>query len=136
MSIRFETKSINSIGRVTSGRKAIKLAEGDSVLVGLPINRKNEEKYIIAGTKDGNVVKIPIKSFTKQSPNGKGLKCVKLAAADIVINGTICPNEDNLLVIGTKHSKAVNISDIAQNPRDSAGRAIVKDEEIKNLVKL
>ena len=136
MSISFETKSINPIGRVTSGRKAIKLAEGDSVLVGLPINRKNEEKYIIAGTKDGNVVKIPIESFTKQSPNGKGLKCVKLAAADIVINGTICTNEDNLLVIGTKHSKAVNISDIAQNPRDSAGRAIVKDEEIKNMVKL
>ena len=135
MSIRFETKSINPIGRVTSGRKAIKLAEGDSVLVGLPINRKNEEKYIIVGSKDGNVVKIPIESFTKQSPNGKGLKYIKLAAADIVINGTICTNEDNLLVIGTKHSKAVNVSDIAQNPRDSAGRALVKDELLKNLVK-
>lgn len=135
MSIRFETKSINPIGRITSGRKAIKLAEDDSVLVGLPINRKNEEKYIIVGSKDGNVVKIPIESFTKQSPNGKGLKCIKLAATDIVINGTICTNDDNLLVIGTKHSKAVNVSDITKTPRDSAGRVIIKDELLKALVK-
>lgn len=135
MSIRFETKSINPIGRITSGRKAIKLAEEDNVLIGLPINRKNEEKYIIVGSKDGNVVKIPIESFTKQSPNGKGLKCIKLAAADIVINGTICTNDDNLLVIGTKHSKAVSVSDITKTPRDSAGRSIIKNELLKALVK-
>lgn len=136
MSIRFETKSISPIGRVTSGRKAIKLTEGDSVLVGLPINRKNEQKFVICGSKLGNVVKIPVENFTNQSPNGKGMKCMKIAAADIVINGTICTNEDNLLIIGTKHSKAISISEVSQTSRDSAGRAVVKDEEIKNLVKL
>ncbi len=135
MSIRFETKSITPIGRITTGRKAIKLVEGDSVLIGLPINKKNEQKYLIVGTKEGNVVKIPIESFTNQSPNGKGVKCIKVAATDIVINSAICADEDNLLIIGTKHSKAVKVSEITQTPRDSAGRAIVKDELIKNLVK-
>ena len=135
MSIRFETKSINPIGRVTTGRKAIKLAEGDSVLVGLPVNRKNETKFLIAGTEYGNVVKIPVESFQNQSTNGKGIKYIKLAAADIVINGIICTNEDNLLIIGTKHSKAINILEIAQTARDSTGRAIVKDEQLKNIVK-
>ena len=136
MSIRFETKSINPIGRVTTGRKAIKLAEGDSVLVGLPVNRKNETKLLIAGTECGNVVKIPVESFQNQATNGKGMKYIKLAAADTVINGIICTNDDNLLVIGTKHSKAVSVSEIVQTSRDSTGRAIVKDEEIKNMVKL
>ena len=135
-SIRFETKSINPIGRVTTGRKAIKLAEGDSVLVGLPVNRKNETKLLIAGTECGNVVKIPIESFQNQATNGKGMKYIKLAAADTVINGIICTNDDNLLVIGTKHSKAVSVSEIVQTSRDSTGRAIVKDEQLKNIVKL
>ena len=136
MSIRFGTKDIAPIGRVTSGRKAIKLADEDSVLVGIPINRKNEQKYVLVGTKNGLVSKIPIDAFINQSPNGKGAKCIKLAAADIVINGIICTNEDNVLLIGTKHSKAINVSEITQTSRDSTGRAIVKDEEIKNLVKL
>ena len=136
MSIRFETKSIAPIGRVTTGRKSIKLAEGDSVLVGLPVNKKNESKVVLVGTKLGNVSKIPVESFTNQSPNGKGQKCIKLAAADIVINGIICTNDDNLLIIGTKHSKTISVSEVVQTPRDSAGRAVVKDEEIKGLVKL
>lgn len=136
MSIRFETKSINPIGRVTSGRKSIKLAEGDSVLVGLPINRKDERKVVLVGTKFGNISKIPVESFINQSPNGKGVKCIKLAATDIVINGIICTNEDNLLIIGTKHSKAVSVSELTQTSRDSTGRAITKDGElIKNIVK-
>lgn len=136
MSIRFETKSIAPIGRVTTGRKSIKLAEGDSVLVGLPVNRKNESKVVLVGTKLGYVSKIPVESFTNQSPNGKGMKCIKLAAADIVVNGIICTNDDNLLIIGTKHSKTISVSEVVQTSRDSAGRAVVKDEEIKNLVKL
>ena len=136
MSIKFETKTINPIGRVTTGRKAIKLAEGDSILVGLPINRKNEKKLVIVGSKSGNVVKIPIENFPNQSLAGKGVKCIKLAAADIVINGTICTDDDNLLVIGTKHTKAISVSELIQTPRDSAGRAIIKDEELRNLVKI
>ena len=136
MCIRFETKSISPIGRVTTGRKAIKLEEGDSVLSGLPINRKNEEKFLVAGTQNGLVCKIPIEVFTNQGINGKGLRYIKNAAADIVVNGIIATNEDNLLIIGTKHSKAINVSEVTQTPRDSAGRAIIKDEKLKNLVKL
>ena len=136
MCIRFETTFINPIGRVTSGRKAIKLADGDNVLIGLPINRKNEIKFLIAGSKNGNIVKIPIKDFSSQAPNGKGLKYMRLAETDIIINGFICTDEDNVLIIGTKHSKAVNALDITQTPRDSGGRVIVKEDEfIRNLVK-
>ena len=136
MSIRFETKDITPIGRVTSGRKAIKLADEDSVLVGIPINRKAEQKYVLVGTKNGLVSKVPIDAFINQSPNGKGQKCIKLAAADILVNGMILTNEDNLLIIGTKHSKTISVTEVSQTPRDSTGRAVVKDEELKNLVKL
>lgn len=136
MSIRFETKSINPIGRVTSGRKAIKLEEGDSVLAGLPINRKSEKKFLVACSKNGYLCKVPIEAFTIQNIAGKGVKYIKLAAADIVVNGTICADEDNLLIVGTKHTKAISMTEVTQTPRDSAGRMILKDaEQVTNLVK-
>ena len=136
MSIRFETKSISPIGRVTSGRKAIKLEEGDSVLAGLPINRKDEKKFLVACSNDGFMCKIPIETFTIQNIAGKGTKYIRLAATDMVVNGTICTLEDNILVVGTKHTKAINALEITQTPRDSTGRMILKDaEKVINLVK-
>ena len=134
--IKIETKSIAPIGRITTGRKGIKLNTGDEVLIGLPINRKDEIKYLIAASKEGNCVKVPLSDFITQGINGKGVKYIKLAAADIVINGIICTDEDNILIIGEKHSKAIEANEIIKTPRDSTGRAIIKDENLKHLVKL
>ena len=134
--IKIETKLIAPIGRITTGRKGIKLNTGDEVLIGLPINRKDEIKYLIAASKEGNCVKVPLSDFITQGINGKGVKYIKLAAADIVINGIICTDEDNILIIGEKHSKAIEANEIIKTPRDSTGRAIIKDENLKHLVKL
>ena len=134
--VRVGTKDIAPIGRATMGRKAVKLTEKDEVIIGIPISRVEKEKYLVIGTKEGQVVKTNIKEFAVGNLNRVGVKIIKLAAADIVINGMVCDNQDNLLIIGTKHSKTISISELVQNPRDSAGRAVIKDENIKNLVKL
>lgn len=134
--VRVGTKDIAPIGRATMGRKAVKLTEKDEVIIGIPISRVEKEKYLVIGTKEGQVVKTNIKEFTVGNLNRVGVRIIKLAAADIVINGMVCDNQDNLLIIGTKHSKTISISELVQNPRDSAGRAVIKDENIKNLVKL
>ena len=134
MSIRFETKNINPIGRVTSGRKAVKLNDGDEVLVGLPINRKEEEKYLVAATADGYCIKVPISDFNTQTIGGKGMKYI--AASDTVVNGNICTDEDNLIIFGEKYSKAIAVSEVTGNSRGSAGRRVVKDDRIKNLTKI
>ena len=54
----------------------------------------------------------------------------------MLVNGMICDNEDKLLVIGTKHTKAINVSELVQTSRDSSGRDIVKNEKVYNLIKL
>ena len=136
MGIRFGTKDILPIGRVTSGRKAIKLADGDEVLVGLPINRKTEQKVVIVGSDSGNVVKLPVETFSNQAPNGKGVRVIRLAAAGTVVNGIICTDDDNLLIIGSIHSKTISVSELTQTSRDSTGRAVIKDEQLRNLAKL
>ena len=134
--VRIGTKDIDPIGRVTMGRKAIKLYPEDEVVVGLPISKREKDKYLVIGSKEGKIVKIDIKEFVIGNLNRVGVRGIKLAAADIVINGMICDNEDNLLIVGSLHSKAINISEVVQTPRDSPGRAVIKDENIKNLVKL
>lgn len=137
MSIRFETKSIAPIGRITTGRKAIKMNDSDYVLVGLPINRKNEQKYLVSCSRNGYLCKTPIENFTIQNIAGKGVKYMKLADDDIVINSVICADEDNLLIVGTKHTKAISMTEVLQTPRDSTGRIILKDaEQVTNLVKI
>ena len=136
MCVRIGTKDITPIGRVTTGRKAVKVGEFDEVILGIPISRVKKEKYLVVGTEKGLVVKTNINEFTCGNLNRMGQKVMKLAATDIVINGMICDNDDNLLIIGTKHSKAVSVSELTQTSRDSTGRAITKDGElIKNIVK-
>ena len=134
--VRVGTKDIAPIGRATMGRKAVKLTEKDEVIIGIPISRVEKEKYLVIGTKEGQVVKTNIKEFAVGNLNRVGVRIIKLAAADIVINGMVCDNQDNLLIIGTKHSKTISISELVQNPRDSAGRAVIKDEQLKGLVKI
>ena len=136
--VRIGTKDIEPIGRVTMGRKAVKFnKEDDEVIVGIPISKTVKDKYLVIGSREGKVVKVDIKEFEVGNPNRVGVRGIKLAAADIVINGMICDNDDNLLIIGDKHTKTISISEVVQTPRDSPGRAVVnKDENIKNLVKI
>lgn len=136
MCVRVGTKDITPIGRTTTGRKAVKVGEFDEVILGIPVSRVKKEKYLVVGTEKGLVVKTNINEFTCGNLNRMGQKVMKLAATDTVINGMICDNDDNVLIIGTKHSKAVSVSELTQTSRDSTGRAITKDEElIKNIVK-
>ena len=61
MSIHFESKNINPIGRVAAGVKAIKLNENDEVVIGLPIH-ENDNTVAIFSTK-GYGKKTSIKEF-------------------------------------------------------------------------
>ena len=109
------------------------MAADDEVVIGLPISKSEKKKYLVVMTEDGNAIKTDITEFTKQNSNGKGLKCV---AAGTVVNGAICDDNDNVLIVGYVHSKCIPVAEIVENPRGSAGRAVVKDDKIRNLVKL
>ena len=135
MIVRGKSTDINPIGRVTMGRAGIKLKDDDEVITGLPISNTNKEKFIIAGTKDGKLIKVRMSEITNGTFNRLGLRLLKLSDNDILINSMICDDNDNLLIIGTQHTKAINVSEVAQTPRDSTGRVVIKDEKLKNLVK-
>ena len=134
--LRADINSLPPVGRTTLGRKGINLDGDDEVVIGIPISKVQKDKFIVAGSKEGKIVKTNINEIVTTALNRKGIKLMKLAATDIIINGMVCDNNDKLLIIGTEHTKTINVSELTQTSRNSTGRDIVKTEKIKNLVKI
>lgn len=133
-SIHFETKEIAAIGRVTAGVKAIKLADDDEVLVGLPIRDKKETIAVFSSF--GNAKKTNIDEFPLQARAGKGVVAYKVSpATGNVIGATMINDEDNILLVG-KTSICVAATDIPQLGRAATGNIMIKNGQINSVTKL
>lgn len=133
-SIHFETKEIAAIGRVTAGVKAIKLADDDEVLVGLPIRDKKETVAVFSSF--GNAKKTNIDEFPLQARAGKGVVAYKVSpATGDVIGATMINDEDNILLVG-KTSICVTATDIPQLGRAATGNIMIKNGQINSVTKL
>ena len=133
-SIHFETKEIAAIGRVTAGVKAIKLADDDEVLVGLPIRDKKETIAVFSSF--GNAKKTNIDEFPLQARAGKGVVAYKVSpATGDVVGATMINDEDNILLVG-KTSICVAATDIPQLGRAATGNIMIKNGQINSVTKL
>ena len=133
-SIHFETKEIAAIGRVTAGVKAIKLADDDEVLVGLPIRDKKETVAVFSSF--GNAKKTNIDEFPLQARAGKGVVAYKVSpATGNVVGAAMINDEDNILLVG-KTSICVAATDIPQLGRAATGNIMIKNGQINSVTKL
>ena len=127
--IHFETKSINPIGRLTSGVKGIKLSENDEVENILPIHKTTDSIAIIG--KDGLGKKMELSDFPLQGRGGKGIIIYK--GADIVGSEMIA-DEDNLLLVGDK-TLCISTKDIPMLGKTAVGNILIKGN-VSKVVKL
>ena len=133
-SIHFETKDIAAIGRVTAGVKAIKLAEEDEVLVGLPIRDKKETVAVFSSF--GNAKKTIIDEFPLQARAGKGVVAYKTSpTTGDVVGAAMIKDEDNILLVG-KTSICVTATDIPQLGRAATGNIMIKNGQVNSVTKL
>ena len=133
MSIHFESKNINPIGRVTAGVKAIKLYANDEVVVGLPIH-SNDDMVAIFSTK-GYGKKTTIKEFTIQGRGGKGLVIYKPTTIYGQIAGaTIITNDDTIFLAGQPNSICIAATELPLLTRTSYGNIMIKSN-ISSIVK-
>ena len=130
MSIRFETKDIAPIGRVTSGVKSIKLAEDDEVLTGLPIKHNTDTLATFGANGMGR--KTSLEEFPVQGRSGKGLKI----GSGEVVGATLVSDEDNLLIVGSPNSICISATDIPLLARTAQGNIMIKNSTIKSVIKL
>ena len=126
MAIRFTTKDIAAIGRVTSGVKGINLIDGDEVICGFPIEKDKNEIAIIG--KSGYGKKTSLNEFTCQGRGGKGLKLGTEIAGAVMIGA-----EDNLLLIGKPNSICIESNELPNQGRTTIGVKLAQNE-IKNVV--
>ena len=127
--IHFETKSINPIGRLTSGVKGIKLSENDEVKNILPVHKTTDSIAIIG--KDGLGKKMELSDFPLQGRGGKGIIIYK--GADIVGSEMIA-DEDNLLLVGDK-TLCISTKDIPMLGKTAVGNILIKGN-VSKVVKL
>ena len=133
MSIHFESKNVNPIGRVAAGVKTIKLDENDEVVVGLPIHSDNDTVAIFSTKGYGK--KTSIKEFTVQGRGGKGLVIYKPSAVYGQITGaTIVSDNDTILLTGQPSSICIAATDLPLLTRTSFGNIMVKSN-ISSIVK-
>ena len=133
MSIFFESKNVNPIGRIAAGVKTIKLNEDDEVIVGLPIS-SNEDMIGIFSTK-GFGKKTPIKEFTLQGRGGKGLIIYKPSVIYGNIAGAaVVKDSDKIFLTGQPNSICITASDLPELSRTSFGNIMIKSN-ISSIVK-
>ena len=130
MSIRFETKEIAPIGRVTAGVKSIKLNEGDEVLTGLPIKHKTDTLATFSAS--GTARKTSLEEFPVQGRGGKGLK----VGAGELVGAALISDEDNILIVGAPNSICISATEIPLLTRTSMGNIMIKNSIIKSVIKL
>ena len=134
MSIHFESKNVNPIGRVAAGVKTIKLNENDEVVVGLPIHSDNDIVAIFSTKGYGK--KTSIKEFTIQGRGGKGLVIYKPSAVYGQIAGAIIVSDkDTILLIGQPSSICIAATDLPLLTRTSFGNIMIKSN-ISSVVKI
>ena len=135
MAIRFDSKEISPTSRATSGVKGITLADGDSVVSGIPVrNAKDKLAVFVAG---GSAKRIDLSELPLQKRAGKGLMCYKptdstgkISAAALVEDG------DCVLVIGDKGSICIEATEIPVLGRASIGNQVIKNSKIMSVSKV
>jgi DNA gyrase subunit A len=133
MSIHFESKNVNPIGRIAAGVKTIKLDENDEVVVGLPIHSDNDNIAIFSTKGYGK--KTSIKEFTLQGRGGKGLVIYRPSAIYGNIAGaTVISDNDTILLTGQPSSICIAATDLPLLTRTSFGNIMVKSN-ISSIVK-
>ena len=133
MSIHFESKTVNPIGRVAAGVKTIKLADDDEVIVGLPIVSDNDTVAIFSNKGYGK--KTLVSEFTPQGRGGKGLLIYKPSPAfGSIVGAAIVKDNDKILLTGQPSSICIAATDIPQLTRNSFGNIMIKSN-VTSIVK-
>ena len=135
MSIRFDTKSVGAIGRLSLGVKGINLNEGDEVVAALPVHKETDTVGIFSSSGLGK--KVMLKEFLPQTRGGKGTIVFKAAdPSETVVGAAMLSDDDNLLVIGNKTSICFSASEIPLLGKTAQGNTLIKGNRVISITKV
>lgn len=130
MSIRFSTKEINPIGRISQGVIGIKLSEGDEVIAGLPVHKLTD--YVAIFSSNGLGKKVKLDEFVIQGRGGKG----NIVSKEELVGAAMISDEDNILISGNSTSVCISSRDVPLLGRIAAGNIMIKSNKILSITKI
>ena len=129
--IRFKTKDIPPIGRVSLGVKAISLTDDDEVSFILPVNKDSDDVLLLMSNANGK--KFSLSELPCQNRGGKGLSCSK----DSDIKGAmLVEDKDNVLVVGGTNTICIAAKDIPLTSRTATGVSVIKSGSLFSATKI
>ena len=129
-SIKFETKDITPVGRVTLGVKGMRLDENDEIVAALPIHKNTDNLAIF--TTNGLGKKVELNEFPLQGRGGRGTICSK----EEIAGALMISDEDNILLCGNKNSLCIAATEIPLLGKISLGNIMIKDNKILKVTKI
>ena len=129
IAIKFGTKDIAPIGRIAAGVKAIKLKEGDEVLIGLPLSRNND---IAIFTTSGLGKRVKQDGVPLQNRGGVGV----IISESRLTGSVMVDDTDDLLIVGRPNSICIEAKGISVMGRTAAGVQVVNGSKIERVIKL
>lgn len=134
LAIHFTTKDISPVGRIACGVRAIKLADNDYVIAGLPIGKR---KYLATFTENGLGKMTSLDEYPLQGRGGRGVFSYKVTASSGDIAAALMLNkEDSVLLTGKPTSICIKASDIPIGSRTMVGNIMIKNSTVTNAVRL
>ena len=130
MSIRFATKTIGAIGRLSIGVKGINLADDDEIIAALPIHKETDTVAIFAVSGIGK--KVALKDFPLQTRGGKGT----IASKEEIAGAAMVCDEDNILLVGNNGSICISATDVPLLNKSSAGNILIKNSRVNSITKI
>ena len=135
MSIRFETKAINSVGRTAVGVRGMKLAEGDKVVAALPIAKLTDEVALFTSLGLGK--RVQLKDFPVQGRDGKGTICYKpTASTGVLVSSCLVEDKDSILIVGDTTSICIAAKDMPVLGKASIGNMLIKNNNVISVAKI
>ena len=135
LTIRFESSLVTPIGRVSQGVKGVKLAEGDEVIVGLPIHKKTDNLAVFFDK--GTAKKVSLEELPVQGRGGKGVLVTKGASiTGDIVGAALVEDTDNILIMGKPNSICIAAKDIPLTGRPASGNLMLKGSVVTAAVKI
>jgi len=135
-SIKFPNSNIRSLGRNTSGVKAITLRSDDEVVSGVIIN--NEELDILTITEKGYGKRTKVEDYPLQTRGGKGVINIKVSPKIGEVVEIRCVEEDEEVMAITSEGIIIRtpIEDISQIGRNTQGVKVMRVSNSEKVVSI
>lgn len=130
MSIKFKTDTINVVGRVAAGVKAIKLSDTDEIVAAMPVHKTTDTVAVFS--ESGMAKRVALTEFPIQTRGGKGTIVYK----EKVVGAEMVSDEDLIFICGSRSNVTISASEISILGKTAVGVSVIKDSNIKSVTKI